>query len=190
MRNPESPAFRPSLTCCGSLFQTNTTRRSLLKLAGGALVLSGLAPLSTSTRAASGDYEAMVLGCIDPRVQKLMSAYSEKIGLSGKYSAFKFAGASIGVVAPAFKDWQKTFWDNLAASVTLHNIKKLVVINHRDCGAAQIAFGAQSVANRSIETETHKHALLTFRQQLKERQPKLGVELHLMALDGSVDTFS
>ena len=30
----------------------------------------------------------------------------------------------------------QTFWENLEISVQLHNIKKVIVINHRDCGGA------------------------------------------------------
>lgn len=83
----------------------------------------------------------MVLSCIDPRFQELVGKYTAGRHLTGKYSQFTIAGASIGVVAPAFKDWHKTFWDNLGASIQLHSIDKVIVINHRDCGAAKIAYG-------------------------------------------------
>jgi hypothetical protein len=59
----------------------------------------------------------------------------------GKYSQFVIAGAAIGVVAPAFNDWHKTFWDNLGASIELHKISTVIAINHRDCGAAKITYG-------------------------------------------------
>ena len=49
---------------------------------------------------------------------------------------------------------------------------------------------ARKVANSQIETETHKAALMEFRRQVGERQPKLAVELGLMALDGKVEMFS
>ena len=107
----------------------------------------------------------------------------------GKYSQFTFAGASIDVVAPHFKTWAPAFWDNLAASMQLHHIPKVIAMNHRDCGAAKIAYGAEKVANPKIETETHKAALMEFRKQVAEKQPKLKVELGLMALDGKVEMF-
>jgi carbonic anhydrase len=110
--------------------------------------------------------------------------------MDGKYSQFTFAGASIGVVAPAFKTWAPAFWDNLAASIQLHHIPKVIAMNHRDCGAAKIAYGAEKVADPTIETETHKAALLEFRKQVGERQPKLTTELGLMSLDGKVEMFS
>ena len=77
-------------------------------------------------------YEAMVLSCIDPRFQDLVHKENAKKGLTNKYSAFTIAGASIGVIAPTFKKWHQTFWENLDISVQLHNIKKVIVINHRD----------------------------------------------------------
>lgn len=179
-----------SPVCCGDLLSGATQRRAFLRLAGGAALFTSIGILSTGVQAASGNYEAMVLSCIDPRFQSLVSRQQASDGLTGKYSAFTVAGASIGVVAPAFKEWHKTFWENLGASVQLHNIKKVIVVNHRDCGAAKIAYGAEKVANPAVETETHKAALLEFRRQLKEQQPQLGVELGLMSLDGKVELFS
>jgi carbonic anhydrase len=134
--------------------------------------------------AAEGDYEAMVLSCIDPRFVEPVRTYTAGRGLVGRYSQFVIAGAAIGVVAPAFKDWHKVFWDNLSASVQLHNIRTVIAIDHRDCGAAKIAYGQAKVANPQIETETHRNALAEFRKQVGQRQPKLVVETGLMAIDG------
>ena len=83
-------------------------------------------------------YQAMVLSCMDPRFQPIVYKYLKKKKLNGKYSAFSIAGSAIGVTANKFKKWHKVFWDNFETSVKLHNIKKLIVINHRDCGAAKI----------------------------------------------------
>lgn len=140
--------------------------------------------------AASGNYEAMVLSCIDPRFQDLVNKQQARDGLSGKFSAFTIAGASIGVVAPAFKEWHKTFWDNLGTSVQLHNIKKVIVVNHRDCGAAKIAYGDARVGDVAAETATHKAALMEFRKQLKEKHPNLAVQLNLISLDGKLEQFA
>jgi hypothetical protein len=137
--------------------------------------------------AASGDYEAMALTCIDPRFQEPVRAWLHEKGLSGKYSQFTIAGAAVGVVAPAFKDWHKTFWDNLAATMELHNIKRLIAVDHRDCGAAKIAYGAAKVASRDVETQTHKAVFAELKKQLAKKHPKLGIETVLMDLDGKVD---
>ena len=172
-------------TCCGDLLAGRFDRRHVLRAAGGLGLATALAPFMAL--AATGHYEAMVLGCIDPLLQAPVSRYTAKRGLTGKYSQFLFAGAAIGVVAPAFKDWHKTFWDNLDATIQLHNIKKVIAINHRDCGAAKIAYGDAAVATKEAETETHRKALAEFRKEVNEKQPKLGVETGLMAINGKFE---
>jgi hypothetical protein len=182
-----SITLHPACPCCGDLLKNGFDRRAFMKLAGAAGVTAAYPFMAL---AAEGNYEAMALSCIDPRFPELTLNYMKSRGLLGKYSQFVIAGASIGVVAPAFKDWQKAFWDNLAASMQLHHIPKVIAINHRDCGAAKIAYGEAKVANPQVETETHQAALMEFRRQVNERQPNLAVETGLMGLDGKVEMFS
>lgn len=175
-------------SCCTDMLRGMYDRRHFLKAAavgGAAAMLSPYFAL-----AASGHYEAMVLGCIDPRLQEPVHRYTARKHLTGKYSQFVIAGAAIGVVAPAFKDWHKAFWDNLGTSIQLHNIKKVIAIDHRDCGAAKIAYGAEKVANPKIETETHREAMMEFRKQVKERFPQLGIDTGLMAINGKIEMFT
>jgi carbonic anhydrase len=194
VRRPESAPVQSApghggvgCACCAGLSMP-FDRRKLLRGAGAAVALLTLAP--RLTLAAEGNYEAMILACIDPRFQEPVFAYAQKNGLVGKYSQFVIAGAAIGVVAPKFADWHKAFWDNLAATIQLHNIKKVIAIDHRDCGAAKIAYGDGSIATPDKENETHRKALAEFRKEVAKRQPKLAVETGLMALDGSMMMFS
>lgn len=173
-----------SCSCCADLLSGSFDRRAFFK---GAAAVGLVTAFPMVAFGASGNYEAMLLYCIDPRFPTLTLDYMKGRGMIGQYSQFVIAGASIGVVAPAFKDWQKAFWDNLAASIQLHHIKKVIAIDHRDCGAAKIAYGADAVANPQVETETHRKALAEFRKQVGERQPTLAVETGLMALDGKVE---
>lgn len=173
-------------SCCTNLLTPRVGRRGLL-LGAGAAALT-LHPLLV--RAASGNYEAMVLACIDPRIQEPVHAYLAKRGLIGKYSQFVIAGAAIGAVAAKFDDWHKAFWDNLAVTADLHHIKSVIAIDHRDCGAAKLAYGDESISTPEKENATHTAALAEFRKQVGARQPKLKVETLLMALDGSVLSLS
>ena len=109
--------------------------------------------------------------------------------LDGKFNRRHFVRA-VAIGAPAFKEWHKAFWDNIDTSIQLHHIKKVIAIDHRDCGAAKIAYGEAKVANPQVETETHKAALAEFRKQVGQRHPQLGVETGLMALDGKMEMFS
>jgi carbonic anhydrase len=172
-------------TCCGDILAGRFSRRHVLRAAGGLAAFAAFQPLIAM--GATGHYEAMVLGCIDPRLQEPVAKYTAQQGLTGQYSQFVFAGAAIGAVAPAFKDWHQTFWDNLAATIQLHNIKKVIAINHRDCGAARIAYCDAAVVDVKAETETHRVALAEFRKQVNAKQAKLGVETGLMAIDGKYE---
>lgn len=172
---------------CSCLGAHRFGRRHLFGIAGAATLLA-LRP--RWVRAASGDYEAMVLACIDPRMQEPVHNYLKKRGLIGRFSQFTIAGAGIGVVAPKFAAWHQTFWDNLAVSADLHGIKRIIAIDHRDCGAAKLAYGEASVASPLEETETHRRALAEFRREVAQRHKTLAVETGLMALDGSMMMFS
>ena len=130
----------------------------------------------------------MVLSCIDPRFQHLVYSYLKKKRLIGKYSAFTIAGAAVGVTHNNFKKWHKTFYDNLSTSIKLHHIEKLIVINHKDCGAAKIVNGKKAF-NITNEKKIHKESFSKLKKEIKKKFPKLKVELNLMSLKGKITKF-
>ena len=127
------------------------------------------------------NYKAMVLSCIYPRFQPIIYNYLKKKKLKGKYSSFTIAGSAIGVTANKFKRWHKAFWDNLSTSVKLHNIKKLIVINHRDCGAAKIANGDKKF-NSSIEHKMHKLSFKNIKTKLRKKYPKVKINFKILSI--------
>ena len=133
-------------------------------------------------------FKAMVLSCMDPRFQHLVQNYLKKKKLIGRYSAFTIAGAAVGVTHKKFKQWHKTFYDNLATSIQLHKIEKLIVINHKDCGATKIANGKKNFTPAN-EKKIHQESFTIIKKQIKNRFPKLKVELNLMSLDSKITKF-
>ena len=130
----------------------------------------------------------MVLSCIDPRFQPIIYNYLKKKRLNGKYSSFTIAGSAIGVTADEFKRWHKVFWDNFETSVQLHNIKKLIVINHRDCGAAKI-INKKKEFSEINETKIHKISFQKIKKIFKIKYPKLAIEFRIISLNNKVETF-
>ena len=126
-------------------------------------------------------YEAMVLSCIDPRFQSKVYKYLKFKKLTGKYSSFTIAGAAIGVTNKKFKKWHSTFWENLKTSIKLHRITKLIVINHKDCGAAKIVNGKKKF-NSSIEDKIHKQSFEKLRKTLRKKHPNLKVNFKTMKI--------
>ena len=134
------------------------------------------------------NYKAMVLSCIDPRFQPIVFKYLKKKKISGKYSSFTVAGSAIGVTANKFKRWHKTFWDNFDTSIKLHNIKKLIVINHQDCGAAKIINGKKEFSKIN-ENKVHKNSFRKIKKIFKKKYPKLRIEFKIISLNSKVETF-
>lgn len=173
--------------CVPSPWRAGLGRRGFMGL--GVAAAAGL--MWRPARAADGTaYDAMVLSCIDPRLVEPVHDWTVARGLKGKYSQFVFAGAAVGVVAPKFATWQPAFWDNLGTSIELHGIKKIISVNHRDCGAAKIAYGADQMDTAEKETGLHKRVAGEFRAEVKKRFAKLDIEIGLMALDGKMEMFT
>ena len=126
-------------------------------------------------------YEAMVLSCMDPRFQPKVYKYLKAKKLTGKYSSFTIAGAAIGVTHKKFKKWHSTFIDNLSTSIKLHKINKLIVINHRDCGAAKIVNDKKKFTS-IIENKIHKDSFKKIKKILNKRFPKLKISFRILSL--------
>ena len=130
-------------------------------------------------------YKAMVLSCMDPRFQHLVYNHLKKKKLTGKYSAFTIAGAAVGVTHSKFKKWHNTFYDNLATSIQLHKIEKLIVINHKDCGAAKIVNGNRKFTS-SIENKIHKTSFTKLKRKLKKKFPKIKIYFKVLSLKNAL----
>ena len=126
-------------------------------------------------------YEAMVLSCMDPRFQPKVYRYLKGKKLTGKYSSFTIAGSAIGVTHKKFKKWHSTFIDNLSTSIKLHKINKLIVINHRDCGAAKIVNNKKKF-NFTIENKIHKDSFKKIKKILCKRFPTLKISFKILSL--------
>src|ERR1700730_15848351 len=76
----------------GACCSTRLYRRRFFQLAGSA----GLLALSPSlSLAAEGDYEAMLVSCIDPRMVAPIYQYMDQRGLTGQYSPLTLSRLAI-----------------------------------------------------------------------------------------------
>ena len=126
---------------------------------------------------------------MDPRFQPIVNNYLKKRKFNGKYSAFTIAGSAIGVTASKFKKWHRTFWDNIDISIKLHKIQKLIVINHRDCGAAKILNGKKDF-NSLNEIKIHKSSFKKIKKIFKKKYRKLKIETYLISLNKKIEKFN
>ena len=165
---------------------THVGRRRFLQIAGAgvsAIALAGTTGLSL-VRAAST--EALLLNCIDFRLTDSVTTYMSARGMEHEYDQLVMAGGALAAVHPAVPDWNRTFWQHVQVALDLHDIHKVIVMDHRDCGAYRVYTGEDLGPTPDRETQVHAVYLETVRKQINARYPKLEVETLLMSLDGSV----
>ncbi|MGQ9366939.1 carbonic anhydrase [Azospirillum sp. ST 5-10] len=163
------------------------SRRRFLKIAalGGGAMLLGL-PAARDAKAA-GSVEALLLSCMDYRLVDDTTRYMDGRGLTNNYDHVILAGASLGALTDQKVAWNETFWNHVDVAKQLHHIKKVMVMDHRDCGAYKVFLGADFSTDRAKETEVHTATLSKLGGMIKEKHPDLEVELLLMSLDGTVE---
>lgn len=168
-------------------------RRRLFELAGtagaAALLTAGLdlglrrpAPLY----AAGGNVEALVLSCMDFRLVNEVGFLLNEHGLVNRYDQVILAGATLGVATDKYPAWAETFWSHLDIAIALHSVRRVIAIDHRDCGAYKLAFGKDFGKLPDEEIEIHTKVMTDFRELVRKKQPGVEVELLLMWLDGHV----
>jgi hypothetical protein len=173
---PESPSHR-------------LDRRRLLGLlgSGAAGVLTGTSLLGQRALAA-GSADALLLNCIDYRLTAATTRYMAEQQAAVKYDQFILAGAALGVENRKFPDWGRTFWDHVQLAIDLHGIRKIIVMDHRDCGFYKGVHGKDLAADPKEELEVHAAQMHLVKADIGRRHPALEVQLLLMALDGKVET--
>ncbi|MFN8526778.1 MAG: carbonic anhydrase [Chloroflexota bacterium] len=179
------PARRPRAAALG--------RRRFIELAsvaGGAAFLGGAfgAAMASPTRLlAAGGTDALLLSCMDYRLANETAFFMNEHGMTNKYDHVILAGATLGVATDKFPAWAQTFWEHLDIAIKLHSVKRVIAVDHRDCGAYKVAFGKDFGKMPEEETEVHAKVMTDFKKLVQQKQPGLGVELLLMFLDGHVE---
>ena len=131
--------------------------------------------------------EALVLSCMDFRMIDHVADFLGQKGLRGKYDMVAVAGAAIGVMNGDKPGWGELFWEHVDLARDLHGIQRVIVIDHRDCGACKAFVSSDCAEDRRGELEIHTKWLKDLRSEVDRRAPGLEVELYLMDLDGTVE---
>lgn len=134
---------------CDQHDRPDITRRNFagLALAGAAASLIPMRVL-----AAGVESDALCIMCIDPRaVYSTIRFFDDPVlqgglGIPGKYDMVALAGASLASVSLAFPTSIGAIWDHIALAIQLHNIQRVVVMDHSDCGAFKAAYGRDDEA--------------------------------------------
>ncbi len=115
--------------------------------------------------------EAAVINCFDARIQKGITDWLQRRFSLAEYDHIALAG---GVMD------QEAVFKQVGISRRLHAIKKVILINHEDCGA----YGEDGTLER------HAADLRSAGRRLQGGHPGLEVELYYMHLTGILERLS
>ncbi len=163
-------------------------RRRFLQIAtlGGAACLLSVGLPGHIARAAGGT-DALLLSCMDYRLIDETERYMTQRGMRNKYDHIVLAGASLGALTDKKPAWNAAFWEHLDVALELHNIHKVFIMDHRDCGAYRVFLGEDFGKDKVKETAIHTEKLQALSKAIKEKHSELKVELLLMNLNGRVE---
>jgi hypothetical protein len=139
----------------------------------------------TSDAAPPGKADAFLVSCIDPRLTDDTTVLMAALGRTDRYSEMRIAGAALAAVDPARPAWGTALWENLAASRQLHGVRKVVFLNHRDCGAMHIWAGRRLADDPAEELRQHHGVMQRAAEAVRARHPDMTIEIKLMELDGT-----
>ena len=165
-----------------------TDRRKFLELValGGGASLLAAGAYAPQARAA-GTAEALLLTCMDFRLMDEIERYMSARGLRDRYVHVILSGASLGAVSEKHPAWKQTFWEHLGIAAELHGIRRVIVMDHRDCDAYQQELGEEHPKDAKAEKQAHTIELRKLKDQIREKYPEIEVEMRLMALGGRVE---
>lgn len=130
--------------------------------------------------------DVLVLSCMDYRLVDDVTAYLTQRGLDERYNEVRIAGGGLAAVDGTRPNWVSTVWEHVALSRQLHGVRRLLVINHRDCAAVAFRFGRSAIADPDAEFRLHVRICQEVVDEAKRRDPALEVECGFMELDGRV----
>lgn len=154
-----------------------------ITLGAGVSLLSTLQP---GVARAGGHTEMLLLTCMDFRLVNEIEAYMDARGLKDRYDHVVLAGASLGALNDRFPAWSEVFWQHLDLAIELHEVHRVMVLDHRDCGAYKMILGEAAVKDAETELKSHVKQLYALRSAIITKHPHMEVEIGLMSLDGTV----
>jgi len=125
--------------------------------------------------------EVLVLMCMDFRFRACVQENLEAKGIRS-YDLIAFPGASLGL-SSGTNPAQKPLLNAITIAKNLHNIQRVVIVDHEDCGAYG---GSQNFASFDEEKAAHKEKL-TLASKAVSIETDLPVDTWLARLDGTLE---
>mgnify|MGYP000268168473 CR=1 FL=1 len=124
---------------------------------------------------------ACLVSCMDFRLHEPLRRFITAHDLDRDgVDVVRIAGVAKNLARPA-SPWEREFLLNqLKASVRLHEIREVFLVNHEDCGA----YGLENVPDPEEELTLHAEDLRAAKEIVLRELPDVSVHTYFMRLDG------
>jgi len=130
----------------------------------------------------------LLISCVDFRLRDEVEKFMrEDLKLLDDYDEIAIAGASLALESPRHPHWKQTVMETIDILKSLHHIKRIILLDHRECGAYKLVLGEEHAANKDIERDTHVKIMRDAKATIKKQFPDLEVYTLLMGLDGLIE---
>lgn len=128
---------------------------------------------------------ALILSCMDYRlVDDTILHFNKK--LKDDFNFVVLAGSSLGY--NSMENWTPVIDKHIQLAKDLHGIKKVIIIDHMDCGAYYLLTDLDpNKKNDSKEYQYHLKNLMKAKIDIKNKFPKLSVNTKIIHLNGKVE---
>lgn len=166
-------------------------RRQFLRYIVGAGIMTTASLIDPAiARAEKKVPKALVLSCIDYRILEAERYFLSLQNLGGQYDFVALAGASLALSGLPHQYDAEAFWDQLDISYRLHQIKKVMILDHEDCSVYEYKIDPNLANSPQLELSTHTEYLSRAYWAIRDRYPDLNIELYFVKLNTEVKQIS
>ncbi len=123
--------------------------------------------------------KALVINCMDFRLQAPLVEWAEKMGLGGRYDLLSVAGSAKDLAGHIHREF---LLKSVGVAVDLHKADEIHILHHEDCGAYG---GKAAFASDEEESAVHRRDMEAARETILGRYPAVKVKLHYFKLTDS-----
>lgn len=130
----------------------------------------------------------LLISCVDFRLRDETEKFMRNdLKLLDDYDEISIAGASLALEELGHPHWKQTLLETIEILKSLHHIKRIILLDHRECGAYKLVLGSEHAMNPTLDRATHAAIMNKAKNTIKQKFPDLEVYTLLMGLDGVIE---
>ncbi|PIY96947.1 MAG: hypothetical protein COY66_02125 [Candidatus Kerfeldbacteria bacterium CG_4_10_14_0_8_um_filter_42_10] len=120
--------------------------------------------------------KALIITCMDFRFQDAIHDFSRELRIEGSYDLLTVPGVAKNLSRPDDQNTKNYLLDSIEKSFRLHEIARVIIINHQNCG------GYEEFDNEASEKVQHYADLKKAAKIIQDIFPDLKIKLYFANL--------